>query len=116
MACGFALLVATLHALVCARRCAAGVGRGSDWLLVLASVLVLPPALFWRLPASANPDLPVFFLALAVAWVISLLEEEKGGAYDGSRHAEYYAARDRLSGPLRLEQSAQPGAPPTGMP
>lgn len=80
VACGFALLVAALHALLCARRCAAGVGRGSDWLVLLSTALVLPPVLVWRLPASASPDLPIFFLVLAVAWVISLLEEEKGGA------------------------------------
>ena len=79
VACGFALLVASLHALICARRCAAGVGRGSDWLLVLSFVLVLPSSLLWRLPASASPDLPVFFLALTVAWVISLLEEGQQG-------------------------------------
>ena len=33
-------------------------------------------------------------------------EEEKGGAYDGGRHAEYCEAGAGLSGPLRLEQSA----------
>jgi hypothetical protein len=80
VACGFALLVASLHVLLCARRCVAGVGRGSDWLVLVSSAFVLPPSLFWRLLASASPDLPLFFLAVAVAWAISLLEEEKGGA------------------------------------
>ncbi|HEX8118711.1 MAG TPA: hypothetical protein VF521_15655, partial [Pyrinomonadaceae bacterium] len=79
-ACGFSLLVVTLHALVCARRCAAGEGRGSDWLLLLAYAFVLPPTLFARQPASASPDLPGYFLALAVAWAVSLIEEELGGA------------------------------------
>ena len=82
-ACGFALLVAALHALVCARRCVAGEARGSDWLAVLSYALALPPVLFWRLAASASPDLPVFFLAAAVAWAVALLEEERGG--DGAR-------------------------------
>ena len=80
VACGFALLVASMHALLCARRCAAGAGRGSDWLVLLSSALVLPPVLVWRQPASASPDLPVFFLASAVAWAISLVEEERGRA------------------------------------
>lgn len=79
-ACGFALLVAALHALVCARRCAAREARGSDWLALLAYALVLPPVLFWRLPASASPDLPVFLLAAAVAWAVALSEEEGVGA------------------------------------
>lgn len=79
-ACGFALLVAALHALVCARRCVAGEARCSDWLAVLSYALVLPPVLFWRLAASASPDLPVFFLAAAVAWAVALSEEEEGGA------------------------------------
>lgn len=74
---GFALLVFSLHALVCARRCAAGEGRGSDWLVVLAFTLVLPPVLFWRMPASASPDMPVFFLAVAVAWAVCLSEESR---------------------------------------
>ena len=77
---GFALLVASLHALVCARRCAGGEGRGSDWLVLLAFVLVLPPVLFWRMPASASPDLPVFFLTVAFAWAVCLVEESGGGA------------------------------------
>lgn len=80
VACGFALLVASLHALVCARRCAAGAARGSDWLALLSYALALPPALLWRMSASASPDLPVFFLATAVAWAVSLAEEEGGGA------------------------------------
>jgi hypothetical protein len=80
VACGFALLVAALHALLCARRCAAGKGRGSDWLAWLSYAFVLPPALVWRQPASASPDLPVFFLAVAVAWAISLIEEEQARA------------------------------------
>lgn len=80
VACGFALLVATLHALLCARRCAAGAGRGSDWLVALSHAFVLPPALVWRQPASASPDLPVFFLALTVAWAVTLSEEERAGA------------------------------------
>ncbi|MBV9925959.1 MAG: hypothetical protein JOZ96_13155 [Acidobacteria bacterium] len=80
VSCGFALLVATLHALVCARRCAAGSGRGSDWLLLLSYAFVLPPALVWRQPASASPNLPVFFLAAAVVWAVSLLEERRDAA------------------------------------
>ncbi|MFL6255492.1 MAG: LIC_10190 family membrane protein, partial [Pyrinomonadaceae bacterium] len=80
VACGFALLVAVMHALLCARRCAAGAGRGADWLVLLSFALVLPPIFVWRMPASASPDLPLFFLALIVVWAISLLEEEKGGA------------------------------------
>ena len=39
-------------------------------------------------------------------------EEEKGGAYDGGRHAEYCETRTGLSGPLRLEQSARQGSTP----
>lgn len=74
---GFALLVVCLHALVCARRCAAGEGRGADWLAVLSFALVLPPALVWRMPASASPDMASFFLAVAVAWVVCLLEETR---------------------------------------
>jgi hypothetical protein len=81
---GFALLVVSLHALVCARRCAAGEGRGSDWLVLLAFVVVLPPVLFWRMPASASPDMPVFFLAVAVAWAVCLVEES-GGKAAGAR-------------------------------
>lgn len=75
VACGFALLVASLHALVCVRRCVAGEGRGSDWLVVLSYALVLPPAIVWRLPASTSPDLPIFCLVVAVVWAISLVEE-----------------------------------------
>jgi hypothetical protein len=75
---GFALLVASLHALVCARRCAAGEGRGSDWLALLAFASVLPPVLVWRMPASASPDMPGFFLAVAVVWAVCLLEEARG--------------------------------------
>ncbi|HEX8148871.1 MAG TPA: hypothetical protein VF591_16935 [Pyrinomonadaceae bacterium] len=77
VACGFGLLVASLHALVCAGRCAAGAGRAPDWLAVLSYAFVLPPALFWRQPASASPDLPIFFLAVAVAWAACLIEEER---------------------------------------
>ncbi len=77
---GFALLVACLHALVCVRRCATGEGRGADWLAVLSFAAVLPPALVWRMPASASPDMPGFFLAVAVVWAVCLLEEERGGA------------------------------------
>lgn len=80
---GFALLVACLHALVCARRCAAGEGRGSDWLAALSFALVLAPALVWRMPASASPDMPGFFLAVAVVWAVCLLEEARGGAAEG---------------------------------
>lgn len=76
---GFALLVASLHALVCARRCVAGGARASDWLALLSFVVVLPPVLFWRMPASASPDMPVFFLAFAVAWAICLVEETRAG-------------------------------------
>ncbi|MFL6253611.1 MAG: hypothetical protein ACJ74T_01175, partial [Pyrinomonadaceae bacterium] len=53
---------------------------GADWLVLLSFALVLPPIFVWRMPASASPDLPLFFLALTVVWAISLLEEEKGGA------------------------------------
>lgn len=80
---GFALLVACLHALLCARRCAAGEGRGSDWLAALSFALVLAPALVWRMPASASPDMPGFFLAVAVVWAVCLLEEARGGAAAG---------------------------------
>lgn len=80
---GFALLVACLHALLCARRCAAGEGRGSDWLAALSFALVLAPALVWRMPASASPDMPGFFLAVAVVWAVCLLEEARGGAAGG---------------------------------
>jgi hypothetical protein len=81
---GFALLIACLHALLCARRGAAGEGRGSDWLAALSFAVVLPPALVWRMPASASPDMPGFFLAVAVVWAVCLLEEEaRGGALAG---------------------------------
>ncbi|HEX7316881.1 MAG TPA: hypothetical protein VF297_23470 [Pyrinomonadaceae bacterium] len=84
VACGFALLVAALHALVCARRCAAGEGRGSDWLAALSYALVLPPVLFLRMPPSASPDMPVFFLVVTVAWCVCVLEEARAGIDDGA--------------------------------
>jgi hypothetical protein len=76
---GFALLVASLHALICARRCVAGGARASDWLTLLSFAVVLPPVLFWRMPSSASPDMPVFFLAVAVAWAVCLVEEARAG-------------------------------------
>jgi hypothetical protein len=79
---GFALLVASLHALLCARRCAAGEARASDWLTLLAFVVVLPPVLFWRMPASASPDMVVFFLTAAVAWAVCLAQEARAGLGD----------------------------------
>lgn len=84
---GFALFVASLHALLCARRCAAGGARASDWLVLLSFVVVLPPVLFWRMPASASPDMPVFFLAVAVAWAVCLVEEARAGLEDGASGA-----------------------------
>ncbi|HEX8189683.1 MAG TPA: hypothetical protein VF586_15115 [Pyrinomonadaceae bacterium] len=81
---GFTLLVASLHALVCARRCAAGAGRGSDWLVLLSFAVVLPPILYWRMPASSSPDMPVFFLSAVVAWGLCLAEEARAGLGDGA--------------------------------
>lgn len=78
---GFALLLASLHVVVCARRWLAGQARDSDRLAVLALVLVLPTIIYWRLPVSASPDLPAIFLTLAATWSMTLVcDEEVAGA------------------------------------
>ncbi len=82
---GFVLLVASLHLLVCARRCAQGEGRGSDRLVLLSFALLMPPVLIWRMPASASPDMPVFFLTAAAAWGLCLAEEARAGAVEKAR-------------------------------
>jgi hypothetical protein len=74
---GFALMLALLHALVCARRWAAGAALDSDRLMVLTSSVAIPPIVYWRLSVSASPDLPIIFMMVVAAWAMSLVSDRE---------------------------------------
>lgn len=82
---GFVTLVAVLHLVVCARRCAWGEARASDWLVVLSSALVLPAVVYWRMPVSASPDLPAILLASVVAWAMVVVSDVEEGRLSHTR-------------------------------
>jgi hypothetical protein len=77
---GFALGLASLHALVCLRRTLSGNARASDWVIVLGSVFLIPVLASQRMHVSANPDLPVAVLVLLCGWAMFATARSRAGA------------------------------------
>jgi hypothetical protein len=71
---GFALLLLSLHAVLCLSRALRRVARPNDWLVIAGAALLIPVlAASQKVHVSASPDLPVNVLALLVGWAILTL-------------------------------------------
>jgi hypothetical protein len=64
------LLLLVGHAFIAFLHIAEQRGRIQDLYIFAASLLVVPIILFWGLPNSPSPDLPVIVLAPVVAWTL----------------------------------------------
>jgi len=68
---GLALLLLSLHALICVSRALRRTARPADWVLIAASTLLIAYlAVLVKLNVSPSPDLPVAILALLVGWAM----------------------------------------------
>lgn len=77
---GFALLLLSLHALICLSRALKRTARLADWLLIAGAALLIPGlALLQKVNVSPSPDLPVNILGLLVGWTIFTIADAPRG-------------------------------------
>ena len=70
VASGFGLLLAAAQLSLVAVRALAGRARQADWLALVALVVALTFAVWWKQPIAPNPDFPLVLLAVVVAWAL----------------------------------------------
>lgn len=77
---GLALLLLTLHAVICSSRAFRRSARLADWLLIAGAALLLPSLVaVQKVNVSPSPDLPVNILGLLVGWAIFTVADAPAG-------------------------------------
>jgi hypothetical protein len=83
---GLVLLLLALHWVICMSRVLRHNARRSDWLVIIASPLLIVLLPSSQVLVSASPDLPVNVLVVMVGWsIFSLADVPRGAASAASR-------------------------------